>query len=89
MGENLKSLYYTASKLKNIILESKNIEILLYLAKHNPRITKKDIIKNFGEDSLKGLKSLELCKLVKEEKDMLTLTEEGIFHVEGLLSIAV
>lgn len=89
MSEALRKLYYSASNIKNVILEDNNIDILLFLAKYNPEITKKNIVKNFGEESLEGLKHLEICNLVKEEKERLTLTEEGIFQVEGLLSIVV
>ena len=87
MGENLKQLYYTASKLKDVISEYHNVDILLYLAKYNPKVTKKDIVKNFGEESLEGLKDLEKYNLVKEERDRFILTNEGIFQVEGLLTL--
>lgn len=89
MSEGLKKLYYSASNLKNVILENNNIDILLLLAKHNPRVTREYIIRDFGEESLEGLKDLERCNLVREEREGLTLTEEGIFQVEGLLSVAV
>jgi len=89
MGEGLKKLFYSASNMKNTILENRNIDILLFLAKYNPRITRQDIVKNFGEESLDGLKHLEMCNLVREEGDKLSLTEEGIFQVDGLVSIAV
>lgn len=86
MGQRLKELYYSASKLKQTILTNNNIDILLYLAKYNPGVTRKDIGQRFGEESLGGLKELEICNLVKEEKQGLALTDEGIFQVEGLLS---
>lgn len=89
MGENLKELYHSASTLKGVVLEYRNIDILLYLAKYNPKITKKDIEKKFGEESLHGLKDLEKYNLVKEERDRFTLTNEGIFQVEGLLTLVV
>ena len=74
---------------KILLLTNNNIDILLFLAKYNPKITKEDIIKNFGEESVKGLKHLKQLHLVKEEDNKVTLTEEGIFQVEGLLSIAI
>ena len=89
MSEDLKQFYYNATNLKNIMLENNNIDILLFLAKYNPKTTKNDIIKNFGKESIKGLKHLEQCHLVTEEDNKITLTEEGIFQVEGLLSIAI
>ncbi|OYT53642.1 MAG: hypothetical protein B6U72_05105 [Candidatus Altiarchaeales archaeon ex4484_2] len=89
MGENLKELYHSASTLKGVVLEYRNIDILLYLAKYNPKITKEDIVKNFGEKSLRGLKDLEKYNLVNEERDRVTLTNEGIFQVEGLLTLVV
>ena len=82
-----KEFYYVASNLKVVISEYRNIDILLYLAKYNPKVTKEDIIKNFGEDSLEGLRDLEKYNLVKEERDQFTLTNEGIFQVEGLLTL--
>lgn len=89
MGQELKRIYADASNLKSVILQNNNIDVLLYLAKYNPKITKKDIIKNFGKESLDGLKALREFHLVKEEKGKLALTDEGIFQVQGLLTIAV
>ncbi len=88
MGDELKRLYVDAYYLKNIILQNRNIDILLYLAKYNPEVKIADIVKNFGKESLDGLKALESCNLIREEGGQLTLTNEGIFHVDGLLSIA-
>lgn len=89
MGKNLKELYHTASILKEVVLEYCNIDILLYLAKYNPKITKEDIVKKFGKESLLGLEDLEKYNLVKEDRDRFTLTNEGIFQVEGLLTLVV
>ncbi len=89
MSEELKRAYNDAIKFKSIILENKNNDILLYLAKYNPKITKEDIAQKFGKQSLQGLKDLENISLVKEEEDRLLLTNEGIFQVEGLLSIVI
>ncbi len=88
MGDELKRLYVDAAYLKNVILQNRNIDILLYLAKYNPEVKIADIIKNFGKESLEGLKALEGCNLVREESGQLTLTNEGIFQVDGMLSIA-
>lgn len=87
MGEELKKLYHDASDLKGVITEYWNVDIMLYLAKYNPKVTREDIQKNFGEKSLKGLKDLEKYNLVKEERNGFTLTTEGIFQVEGLLTL--
>ncbi|MBS3057418.1 MAG: hypothetical protein J4415_02210 [Candidatus Diapherotrites archaeon] len=89
MSEELKRIYYDALRLKNIILENKNIEILLYLAKYNPKVSEQDLEKKFGKDALKGLRELKNISLVKEEGSNLFLTNEGIFQVEGLLTMAV
>jgi len=89
MSEELKRIYYDALRLKNIILENKNIEILLYLAKYNPKVGEQDLEKKFGKDALKGLRELKNISLVKEEGSNLFLTNEGIFQVEGLLTMAV
>lgn len=89
MGEDLKRLSADASNLKTIILQNKNIDILLYLAKYNPEVTTEEIIKNFGKESINGLKNLMEFRLVTDENGHLFLTEEGIFQVEGLLTLAV
>ena len=89
MGEELKRIYTEASNLKTIILQNNNIDILLYLAKYNPKVSKKEIIEKFGKESVFGLEALKNFHLVKENKGNLMLTDEGIFQVEGLLSIAV
>ena len=82
-----EKIYSDVTKLKNVLLENSNIDILLYLAKYNPKIMKKDIEKNFGKESLKGLSNLEKYQLVREESGKLTLTSEGIFQVEGLITL--
>lgn len=89
MSEELKRIYYDALRLKNIILENRNIEILLYLAKYNPKVSEQDLEEKFGKDALKGLKELKNISLIKEEGSKLFLTNEGIFQVEGLLAMAV
>ncbi|MBM3303868.1 MAG: hypothetical protein FJY76_02135 [Candidatus Aenigmarchaeota archaeon] len=88
MGENIKRLSVEASNMKTILLQNNNIDILLYLAKYNPNVTTKEIEEKFGKDSAEGLKGLMSFNLVKEENCNLTLTEEGIFQVEGLLTLA-
>lgn len=89
MSEDLKRLSVSASNLKNVILQNYNIDILLYLAKYNPKVTTEEIKEKFGEESLEGLKSLKEFHLVAEEKGILELTEEGIFQVDGLLTLVV
>jgi len=87
MGEEMKKLSLDAAKLKSIILNNKNIDILLYLAKYNPKVTEEEIANKFGKKSLEGLKQLINYDLVKEEKENLSLTNPGIFQVEGLLTL--
>ena len=89
MGEETERLRVEASNMKTVLLQNNNIDILLYLAKYNPRVTAKDIAKKFGKRSLEGLKGLMCFNLVKEQNNNITLTEEGIFQVEGLLTLAV
>lgn len=89
MGENLKKLASDAANLKSALLYKNNIDILLYLAKYNPKVSKKDIADKFGKEAIDGLRTLEQFHLVKEEEGNLTLTTEGIFQVEGLLAIVV
>ncbi|MFH1895378.1 MAG: hypothetical protein ABIJ74_02215 [archaeon] len=89
MGQELRRIHVDISNLKSVILQNNNIDVLLYLAKYNPKVTKKNIIKNFGKEALDGLKALKEFNLVQEEKGKLSLTDEGIFQVEGLLAIAV
>ena len=85
----LKRLGSEASNLKTILLQNNNIDILLYLAKYNPRVTANEIAEKLGKKSLSGLKSLMNFRLVREENERLFLTEEGIFQVEGLMTLAV
>ncbi|MAG17914.1 MAG: hypothetical protein CL944_00365 [Candidatus Diapherotrites archaeon] len=87
MGEDLKKLSLDAAKLKGIMLSGKNIDILLYLAKYNPKVTEEEIADKFGKKSLEGLKQLIDYDLVQEEKENLSLTNQGIFQVEGLLTL--
>lgn len=89
MGEEINRMHADASNLKSIILQNNNIDILLYLAKYNPKVTKKDISNKFGNESTLGLDALKEANLVREEDGSLTLTDEGIFQVEGLLTLAV
>ena len=89
MSEELKRLGADISNLKTILLQNNNIDILLYLAKYNPEVTTREIAEKFGKESLAGLESLMHFRLVTEEKERLLLTEEGIFHVEGLLTLVV
>ncbi len=89
MSEDLKRISIIASNLKAVILQNKNIDILLFLAKYNPKITTEEIEEKFGKESLNGLQSLKQCNLVREEHRFLTLTQEGIFQVEGLLTLVV
>jgi len=88
MGEDIKRLSVEASNMKTILLQNNNVDILLYLAKYNPNVTTKDIENKFGKHSLDGIKGLLSFNLVKEENNNLKLTEEGIFQVEGLLTLA-
>lgn len=89
MGEEFKKIAIDATNLKNALMYNNNIDILLYLAKYNPKVSKKDIEDKFGNEALDGLETLEQFHLVKEENCRLTLTTEGIFQVEGLLSMVV
>lgn len=89
MGEEIKRLGIDSSTLKTILLENNNIDILLYLAKYNPKVTIKEIAKNFGKESVEGLMALIKFCLVKEEGKRLSLTEEGLFQVDGLLTLVV
>ncbi|MFA5247389.1 MAG: hypothetical protein WC408_05870 [Candidatus Micrarchaeia archaeon] len=88
MAGDLKKSYYDATRLRNAILENKNIDILLYLAKYNPNVSRQDIVNKFGKASLKGLELLKDFHLVKEDSG-LSLTSEGIFQVDGLLTMVV
>ena len=89
IGEDLKKMAADTAKLKGVLIYRNNVDILLYLAKYNPEVSKKEIAQKFGKEAINGLKALEQCDLVKEEDGNLTLTTEGIFQVEGLLAMAV
>ncbi|MCK5473939.1 MAG: hypothetical protein KAI53_00905 [Candidatus Aenigmarchaeota archaeon] len=89
MGDDLKKLCINASCLKAIILQNKNLDVLLYLAKYNPDVCISDLVEKFGTGIVDSLKDLEKYNLLTERNGQLTLTEEGIFQVDGLLAIAV
>ena len=89
MSEELKRISTDISNLKTVMLQDKNIDILLYLAKYNPNITAGDIAEKFGKSSLRGLSALMNFCLVTKKKERIFLTKEGIFQVEGLLTLAV
>jgi len=90
MSENLKKIYSEVSNFKTVLLENNNIDLLLYLAKYNPKVSKKDLVEKFGREALKGLKDLKSISLVREDdKNNCTLTDEGIFQVDGLISFAI
>ncbi len=89
MGEQLKKMYHEASYLKKVLLENNNIGILLYLAKYNPNVTREQIKEKFGKDTLQGLDDLKQLDLITESEKGLVLTPQGIFQVEGLMTLAV
>ncbi len=88
MGESLKQIYLEVNLLKRVLLENENVGILLYLAKYNPNVTRTDIEERFGKKSLKGLEDLKKLDLIKETENGLSLTPQGIFQLEGLITIA-
>ncbi|MEK6924212.1 MAG: hypothetical protein AABW54_03170 [Candidatus Micrarchaeota archaeon] len=88
MSESLTKLYHEASRLKSVLLENNNIGVLLYLAKYNPQVTRRDLKEKFGKDALKGLENLKRLELIDENDEKLTLTHQGIFQVEGLMALA-
>ena len=89
MGYETQRLYVDAMSLKKVMLENHNIDILLYLAKYNPDVRKDELIRKFGETAEGGLEQMKGLHLVEERKGMVTLTNEGIFQVDGLLSMAI
>lgn len=89
MSETLKSMYLEANRLKAVVLEGDNLGILLYLAKYNPRVTREQIQEKFGKQSLKGLDELKRLEMVCESEHGISLTSQGIFQVEGLITLAV
>lgn len=89
MGQYLKQMYQEANRLKTVMLEDNNVGILLYLAKYNPRVSRKNIQEKFGKESIKGLDDLKRLDLVTESEHGLSLTSQGIFQVEGLITLAV
>jgi len=89
MSEQLQQLYHDANRLKRVLLENNNIGILLYLAKFNPNVTRKRLKNEFGKEALQGLDDLKRFELVTESEKSISLTPQGIFQVEGLLTLAV
>ncbi|MCX6777618.1 MAG: hypothetical protein NT157_01915 [Candidatus Micrarchaeota archaeon] len=87
MGDEIPQICADSLDIKGVILQNKNVDILLYLAKYNPEIKEKDIIEKFGKESIRGLNALKRLDLVKEMKGYLFLTDDGIFQVDGLLTM--
>ncbi len=88
MGEELRRMHNIASSMKSTLLKNKNVDILLYLAKYNPKVTEEELAEKFGKPAVKGLRALIDIGLVEEKKGYLFLTNEGIFQVDGLLAMA-
>lgn len=65
--EQLKAMSLDAARFKEMLLQDKNMGILLYLAKYNPDVPKAEILKAFGRESGKGLEDLKEAKLVLEK----------------------
>lgn len=84
---DINKLYVEVQDLRKVLLEDSNIDILLYLAKYNPKVSRKDLSERFGRSSLSGLRDLKRFHLVDEERGFLQLTTEGIFQVEGLMTL--
>lgn len=89
MGEDIKRMEVEMVKIKSAMLKNNNIDILLYLAKYNPKVTLKEVEGRFGKDTTAGLKALVDAGLVSEEGGGLSLTNSGLFQVEGLLALVV
>ncbi|MFA4945933.1 MAG: hypothetical protein WC607_00090 [Candidatus Micrarchaeia archaeon] len=87
MSYELGRLRDDAGKLKNVLLQGRNVGVLLYLAKYNPNVDRKKIEETFGKNALDDLEQLKKINLVIEEKESLTLTDEGIFQVNGLVKL--
>ena len=86
---HLKQLLHEANRLKIVLLEDNNVGILLYWAKYTPDVSRDEIIEKFGKESLRGLDDLLRIDLITEDEKGLELTSEGIFQVEGLITLAV
>ncbi len=69
--------------LTAVLLNGKNVEILLYLAKYT-HVTKKEIESKLGGELTSGISELEQSGLIKTG-EFLTLTNKGIFQVDGLV----
>ena len=87
MGEEIKQMEIAAEKIKSAMLKNNNVDILLYLAKYNPKVTLREIEDKFGKSSADGLKTLIGAGLVLEEGGSLSLTNTGIFQIDGLLAL--
>ena len=86
-SEIVKKLYVDATFLKSILLKGRNIDMLLFLAKYNPNVDRQEIEEKFGKESLKGLEDLKKINLVMEDRTGISLTTEGIFQIDGLLTM--
>lgn len=87
MGEEITKMYHEANTLKTLMLRDKAIEVLLFLAKYNPKTTEAEIKKCFGGEVIETLEDFKKYDLVRSEADCISLTEEGIFQVDWLVSL--
>jgi hypothetical protein len=87
MGYETQRLYADVVGLKKVLLENHNLDVLLYLAKYNPDVRKEDLIQTFGQTTESGLEDMKRFHLVEEKKGWVSLTHEGIFQVDGLLTM--
>ncbi len=87
MSSELKTAYYAVARMKQLLLDNNNVDLLLFLAKYNPNVTRKRIETELGKDALKDLDSLKQFDLIVEDSKGITLTHEGIFQIDGLVSM--
>lgn len=86
MGKNeIEDIIFNVSSRKNILSKNINIDILLYLAKYNPKVTVNTIIGVFGEKTLSNLRELESINMIKREEDNISLSNEGIFQLDNMI----
>ncbi len=89
MGVELKRVEYGAAALKNALLSGNTLGVLLYIAKYNPGVSLKDITSKFGKEATVRVEKLRELHLVAiEPSQKVSITNEGIFQVDGLLQLA-
>ena len=87
MSDQMERNSLTFVNVKSLLIDDSAMGILLYLAKYNPDVSYQEILEKFGEESKDALAELKHFDMVSERNSLLSLTNYGLFQVEGFLNL--